>query len=74
MISIVGAIERLDYGLDDWGIGLQFPLREEIFVFDTVFTPDLGTNQTPIQWVPGATFPGVKRSERAADSSSQFIA
>jgi hypothetical protein len=32
--------------------------------------PALGHTESPIQWIPGALFPGVKRQEREADHSS----
>jgi hypothetical protein len=46
------------YGLDDRGIGVTFSCRAD---------PALGSTQPPIQWVPGALSPGVKRPGREAD-------
>jgi hypothetical protein len=39
------------------------------FIFSTSSRPVLGSTQPPIQWVPGALSPGVKRSGREADHS-----
>jgi hypothetical protein len=36
--------------------------------------PALGPTQPPIQWVPGALSPGVKRPEHEADHSPQTSA
>jgi hypothetical protein len=36
--------------------------------------PALGSTQPPIQWVPGALPPGVKRPGREADQSSSASA
>jgi hypothetical protein len=38
-------------------------------IFSTSFRPALGSTQSPIQWVPGALSPGVKRPGREADHS-----
>jgi hypothetical protein len=43
------------YGLDDRGIGVLVPLGSRI-VF-TSSSPALGPTQSPIQWVPGGSFP-----------------
>jgi hypothetical protein len=39
------------------------------FLFVTVSRPALGPTQPPIQWVPGALTPGVKRPGSEADHS-----
>jgi hypothetical protein len=41
----------------------------ESLLFTTVSRPALGPIQPPIQWVPGALSPGVKRPGREADHS-----
>jgi hypothetical protein len=41
-----------------------------IFLFSTASSPALGPTQPPIQWVPEAPSPGVKRSWRKADHST----
>jgi hypothetical protein len=58
------------YRLDDGGVGVRVPVRSRIFVFSTLPRPVLGPTQPPIQWVPGALSPGVKRQAREADHSS----
>jgi hypothetical protein len=45
----------------------QSPGRFKNFHFSVSSTPALGPTQPPIQWVPGALFPGVKRSGFEAD-------
>jgi hypothetical protein len=40
-----------------------------IFLFATAFRPALGPTQPPVQWVPGALSPGVKRPGREANQS-----
>jgi hypothetical protein len=49
------------YGLDDREVGVR------ISVFSTSSRPALESTQPPIQWVPGALSPGVKRPVRVAD-------
>jgi hypothetical protein len=39
-----------DYELDGYG---SISGRVKIFLFSTMFRPDLGPTQRPIQWVPG---------------------
>jgi hypothetical protein len=57
------------YGLDDRGVGVRVPVRVKNFLFSTASRSNLGPNQPPIQWVPGAPFPVVKRPGREADHS-----
>jgi hypothetical protein len=47
-------------------IGIQFPARAGIFLFSAL-RPALGSTQPPIEWVPGAFSPGVRRLGREAD-------
>jgi hypothetical protein len=65
--SVVGI--ATGYGLDDRGFGVRVPLGSRIF-FSTSFRPALGSTQSPIQWVPGALSPAVKRPGLEADHSS----
>jgi hypothetical protein len=46
--------------------GFYSRLREEIVPFSAVLIPALG----PIQWVPGAFSPGLKKLEREGDHTS----
>jgi hypothetical protein len=39
------------------------------FLFSTLSRPTVGSTETPIQWVPGALSPEVKRPVRKADQS-----
>jgi hypothetical protein len=57
-----------------WADGVRVPVGSRIFLFYTSSRPVLGPTQPPIQWVPGALFPGVKRQRREADHSSPTIA
>jgi hypothetical protein len=50
-----------DYGLDDQAIGLQSRQRQRIYPLAFVTRPALGPTQPPVQWVPGALSPGIKR-------------
>jgi hypothetical protein len=57
------------YKATGWTIRIPgFDYRQElgIFLFSTVFRPNLGTIQ-PLQWVPGALPLGVKRPRRGAE-------
>jgi hypothetical protein len=56
------------YGLEDRGAGVRFPVEQKIFTFPYRVTA-LEPTQRPIQWVPGALFPEIKRPEREADQS-----
>jgi hypothetical protein len=55
------------YGLDGRG---SIPSRDKIFLFYVTSRPAVGPTQPPIQCVPGAVSPGVKRQGREADHSS----
>jgi hypothetical protein len=60
---------RYSDGLDDRGVGVLVPVGARIFFFSTSCRPPLGSTQPPIQWVPWALSPGVKRPGREADHS-----
>jgi hypothetical protein len=45
------------------------PGRVKNFLFSTSSRPALRSTKLPIQWVPGAVFPGLKRPGREADHS-----
>jgi hypothetical protein len=45
------------------------PGRVKNFLFSKSYRPALGSTQPPIQWVPRALSPGVKRPYREADHS-----
>jgi hypothetical protein len=56
-----------DYGLDDPGVGVRVPVGSRIF--STSSRPAMGSTQSPIQCVPDALSPGVRRSGPEADHS-----
>jgi hypothetical protein len=56
------------YGLDDRGWSSS-PGRVKNFLFSITSTPILGRTHSPIQWVPGALSPEVKRVGSEADHS-----
>jgi len=43
---------RLDCGMDDKGIEIQFLVEANSFLFATIFRPVLGLTQIPTQWAP----------------------
>jgi hypothetical protein len=47
--------------------GFESRKAQGIFLFATASRPTLGFTQSPIQWVPGALSPGVKRPGREAN-------
>jgi hypothetical protein len=47
------------------------PSRVKNFLFSKSSRPALGSTQSPMQWVPGALSPRVKRPGREADHSPQ---
>jgi hypothetical protein len=63
--SVVGI--ATSYELDDRGVGIRVPEGSEIF--STSSRPALESTQPPIQWLPGALSPAVKRPGREDDHS-----
>jgi hypothetical protein len=59
----------IGYGLDDKGVALRVPISSRISFLHVVQTGS-GPNQPPIQWLPAALSPGVKRPGREADTSN----
>jgi hypothetical protein len=57
------------YWLDDRGVGVLVPVGVKNFYLSTSSRPALGSTQPPIQLVPGAFSPGIKRPGREADHS-----
>jgi hypothetical protein len=68
MNSVVVGIAT-GYWLDDRGFGVPSSGRDKNFLFSTSSRPALESTQPPIQWVPGALSPGVKRPGHEADHS-----
>jgi hypothetical protein len=62
------------YGLDDQGFGVPGPVGSKNFQFSMSSRPALGSTLPPIQWVPGALSPGIKRPGREANHSPPAIA
>jgi hypothetical protein len=63
-----------DYGVDNQFDPLQ---RQRIFLLVPASRPALGPTQSPVQWVLGVLFPGVKQAQSghdAADHSPPFSA
>jgi hypothetical protein len=65
--------------ITDWTIGfIGFDSRQGlgIFFFTTASRTALGPTKLPIQWVPGAIFPGIKRpgceSDHSPPSNAEF--
>jgi hypothetical protein len=52
----------------------SIPLKVKIFLFFTASRQALGPNQPPLQWVPGALLPGIKRPVCEANHSPPSIA
>jgi hypothetical protein len=59
-------LRRYSNGLQTGRPGFDSRQGQEILLFSTGPRPSLGPTQPPIQWVPGALSPGVKRSGRLA--------
>jgi hypothetical protein len=62
-------VQRLEYGLDDWGIGIRLPVGSRDFPL--VHNPRLVLEHTqpPTQWIPGDVFSRVTRQRRENDHS-----
>jgi hypothetical protein len=65
--SVVGIVTGC--GLDDRGFGVRVPVGSRIFSSSCRPNRLWGPNQPPIQWVPKALSPAVKRPGREADHS-----
>jgi hypothetical protein len=55
--------------LEDRGVGVRVPVASRIFSPPRHSRPALGFTQPPIQWVPEAMSPGVKRQRSDDDHS-----
>jgi hypothetical protein len=51
--------------------GLNFRQGKEVCFYSTASRRALGSTQPPIQWIPWALSPGIKRPEREADHAPQ---
>jgi hypothetical protein len=68
VFSVVGT--AFGYGLDDRGVGVRVPVGSRFSLLHVVQTGSRPT-QPPIQWVPGALSPEVKRPGRETNQLSQ---
>jgi len=53
--------------------GVSFPLGQGIFIFSTASRPVLWPTQLPIQWVPRALSPYLKRPEREVTTHLHLV-
>jgi hypothetical protein len=68
LLSLFSDIRHSD-GLRTGGAGFHTRQRPEIFLYSTMFEVTLEPTKPPIQWTPGALFPGIRRQQREADHS-----
>jgi hypothetical protein len=61
-------VYRLGYGMNDRS-SVPGRFNDRIFLFAIAFRLALGPTQPPLQWVPGAITPVIKRSVLEADNS-----
>jgi hypothetical protein len=57
-----------------WMIRVQFSAWTGIFLFITIFLPNLGSIQPPSQWIPMAHSLGAERLENEAEHSPSSCA
>jgi hypothetical protein len=55
--------------LSERSCAVRFPGKGKDYMFSTASAPALGSTESPIQWIPGALSPRVKRPGREADHS-----
>jgi hypothetical protein len=69
-IRVSAVFIKIDYGLDDRGVGVRVPVGSKIFSSSAV---QIGSEVHPVSylWGTGSCFREVKRSEREADQSLQ---
>jgi hypothetical protein len=70
---VAHSVETLGYGKDDRDSIPATGNDGIFFLIAFAFRPPLGSIQLPIQWVPGAPTPGVKRPGFEADHSFTSI-
>jgi hypothetical protein len=74
IIVIIMLLEMIAQSVWQWATvcatRVQFRKKQDIFLYSTASRPVLGPTQPPIQWVPVALSPEVKRPGREADHSS----
>jgi len=51
-VAIARSVSWSVYKLEDWGIWVEFPVGEEIFVFSTASGPIVGPTNYRFHWVP----------------------
>jgi hypothetical protein len=73
MISLFAPSQQIQSN-SAWKTGIRHPAGAGIFLFATASKPALGLTQPPIQRVPGALFPEVRRPRRETGHSSSTSA
>jgi hypothetical protein len=70
-LARVGHNQSVQRWVTGWTAGVSFSEGQEIFLYCTESRSTPQLIQPSIQWVPGARFLGVKRTELEADQSPQ---
>jgi hypothetical protein len=63
-IQAAGMVQSVQPQATSWTAGVSFPARPRGFLLSSLSRPALGPTRSPIQMVPGAPFPRIKRPGR----------